>query len=94
MGLGAFGGGIGATQWLAQQGAKEILVTDLSSAEKLQESIAQITPLIDSGVVRLRLGAHELADFEHAQLVVANPAVPKPWTNPFLKAAREHCRQR
>ena len=89
MGLGAFGGGIGATQWLAQQGAKEILVTDLSGAEKLQESIAQITPLIDSGVVRLRLGAHALADFQHAQLVVANPAVPKPWTNPFLKAARE-----
>ena len=89
MGLGAFGGGIGATQWLAQQGAKEILVTDLSSADKLKESIAKIAPLIHSGVVRLRLGAHELADFQHAQLVVANPAVPKPWTNPYLKAARD-----
>ena len=89
MGLGAFGGGIGATQWLAQQGAKEILVTDLSSADKLKDSIAKIAPLIQSGVVRLRLGAHELADFQQAQLVVANPAVPKPWTNPFLNAARE-----
>ena len=89
MGLGAFGGGIGATQWLAQQGAKEILVTDLSSADKLKDSIAKIAPLIQSGVVRLRLGAHEMADFQQAQLVVANPAVPKPWTNPFLNAARE-----
>ncbi|MSR34953.1 MAG: UDP-N-acetylmuramoyl-L-alanine--D-glutamate ligase [Phycisphaerales bacterium] len=89
MGLGAFGGGIGATQWLAQQGAKEILVTDLSSAEKLKDSLAKIAPLIQSGMVRLRLGAHELADFQQAQLVVANPAVPKPWTNPYLNAARE-----
>ena len=89
MGLGVFGGGIGATQWLAQQGAKEIMVTDLSSAEKLKDSIAKIAPLIQSGVVRLRLGAHELADFQHAQLVVANPAVPTPWTNPYLKAAHE-----
>ena len=89
MGLGAFGGGIGATQWLAQQGAKEILVTDLSSADKLKDSIAKIAPLIQSGVVRLRLGAHELADFQQAQLVVVNPGVPKPWTNPYLDAARE-----
>ncbi|MCE9619457.1 MAG: UDP-N-acetylmuramoyl-L-alanine--D-glutamate ligase [Planctomycetes bacterium] len=89
MGLGAFGGGIGATQWLAEQGAKEILVTDLSSEEKLSESIAEIAPLIRSGVVQLRLGAHELDDFRKAELVVANPAVPKPWNNQFLKAARE-----
>ena len=89
MGLGAFGGGIGATQWLAQHGAKEILVTDLAPAEKLTKSIATISPLIESGVVRLRLGGHDLADFKNAQVVVANPAVAKPWTNPYLLAARE-----
>ena len=71
MGLGAFGGGIGATQWLAQHGAKEILVTDIAPAEKLKTSITTISPLIKSGVVRLRLGGHDLADFKSAQVVVA-----------------------
>ena len=89
MGLGAFGGGIGATQWLAQHGAKEILVTDIAPAEKLKTSIATISPLIESGVVRLRLGGHDLADFKSAQVVVASPAVAKPWTNQYLLAAQE-----
>lgn len=87
MGLGRFGGGVGVTQWLAAQGA-DILVTDLDPPEKLADSIARIQPLIDRGSVKLRLGEHNVSDFTSADLVVANPAVPKPWDNRFLRAAR------
>jgi UDP-N-acetylmuramoylalanine--D-glutamate ligase len=36
----------------------------------------------------LRLGGHEESDFRSAEVVIANPAVPKPWQNRFLLAAR------
>lgn len=86
MGLGRFGGGVGVTRWLAEQGA-DLLVTDLDPAEKLADSIAQIQALIDRGTVKLRLGEHNVSDFTDTDLVVANPAVPKPWENRFLRAA-------
>lgn len=88
MGLGRFGGGLGAAQWLAAQGAR-VLVTDLASEDALADSVRELRPLIDAGLVSLRLGGHERADFTGADLVVANPAAPKPWDNPFLNAARE-----
>lgn len=86
MGLGRFGGGLGATKYLASQGAK-VLVTDLSPAEKLAEPLAEIEPLIKEGRVTTRLGGHDEADFVNTDLVVANPAVPHPWDNPYLLAA-------
>ncbi len=86
MGLGRFGGGLGATRWLAEQGA-EVLVTDLSPADKLAEPLEEIRPLAERGVVKLRLGEHNVSDFTTCDLVVANPAVPKPWENRFLRAA-------
>jgi UDP-N-acetylmuramoylalanine--D-glutamate ligase len=86
MGLGRFGGGLGVTRWLAQRGAK-ILLTDLEPEDKLADSLAKLKDLIDRGVVTLRLGGHDVSDFTQADLVVANPAVPKPWDNKFLKAA-------
>lgn len=87
MGLGRFGGGIGLTRWLAAQGA-EVLVTDLDPAEKLTESVAQVQDLVDKGRVKLRLGEHNVSDFTTRDVVVANPAVPKPWENRFLRAAQ------
>jgi UDP-N-acetylmuramoylalanine--D-glutamate ligase len=86
MGLGHFGGGVGVTRWLAAQGAT-VLVTDLSPPDKLKPAIEQIRPLIDQGQVSLRLGEHNVSDFTTCDLVVANPAVPKPWDNRFLRAA-------
>lgn len=86
MGLGRFGGGVGVTRWLAAQGA-EVLVTDLDPAEKLAGSIAQVQDLVDRGAVRLRLGGHNVSDFTTCDVVVANPAVPRPWENRFLRAA-------
>jgi UDP-N-acetylmuramoylalanine--D-glutamate ligase len=87
MGLGRFGGGLGATRWLVGQGAK-VLVTDLSPPEKLAGALAEIEPLVRSGAVELRLGEHREEDFRAVDLVVANPAVPTPWADRYLAAAK------
>ncbi len=89
MGLGAFGGGLGVTRALVQAGAAEVLVTDLSTADKLSASLEALAPLLSDGRVKLRLGGHDPADFRAADVVVANPAVKCPWNNPLLQAARE-----
>ena len=86
MGLGRFGGGAGVTRWLANQGAR-VTVTDVLSADQLADSIQDIRDLIDGGAVTLRLGGHDMVDFEHCDLLIANPAVPKPWNNPFIRHA-------
>lgn len=86
MGLGRFGGGAGTAAWLAAHGA-EVLVTDLATPEALRDTVATIGPLVDRGLVRLRLGEHNVSDFTTCDLVVANPAVPAPWTNRYLRAA-------
>lgn len=87
MGLGRFGGGIGVTRWLCQQGA-DVLVTDKDSAEDLADSIAKIQDLVGLGKATLRLGEHNVSDFTACDLVIANAAVPKPWENRFLRAAQ------
>lgn len=86
MGLGRFGGGVGAARFLAQQGA-DVLVTDLGDEHALADSLKAIRDLVDKGVVKLRLGGHNVADFTDTDMVVASPAVPTPWTNRFLTAA-------
>jgi UDP-N-acetylmuramoylalanine--D-glutamate ligase len=86
MGLGHFGGGVGVTRWLAGQGA-EVLVTDLAAPERLADSVRSIDDLVRAGSVALRLGGHNVSDFTTCDLVVASPAVPRPWENRFLRAA-------
>ena len=81
MGLGRFGGGVGATRWLAANGAR-LVVTDLASPEKLGESLGQIAALD----VTLRLGEHDQRDFTDADLVVVSPAVPD--DSPYVQTAR------
>ncbi len=90
MGLGRFGGGVGVTRWLAARGA-DVLVTDQDPAEKLAGSLDQVRDLIDAGRVTLRLGAHNVSDFTACDLVVVNPAVPRPWENRFVRAAGAAC---
>ena len=72
MGLGRFGGGIGVTRWLAEQGA-QVTVTDLAPAEKLAESLEQLKDL----PVTMRLGGHDPGDLDDCDLLVVSPAVPK-----------------
>lgn len=71
MGLGRFGGGVGAVRFLVNCGAR-VTVTDLATEEALADSLAQIK---DLPLERLRLGGHDKADFRDADLIVASPAV-------------------
>lgn len=72
VGLGRFGGGVGVTRWLVQQGAK-VTVTDLAPADSLKESIQEISDLD----VTLQLGGHDLDVLDETDLVILNPAVVK-----------------
>jgi UDP-N-acetylmuramoylalanine--D-glutamate ligase len=82
MGLGRFGGGLGAARFLVAQGAR-VTVTDLKSAEQLSDSVAALTGL----PLELHLGGHNENDFRQADLVVVSPAVPK--TSALLAVARD-----
>lgn len=82
MGLGLFGGGVGAARHLIEKGWK-VTVTDLRSEDELSASIADLGSL----ACKFRLGSHAEEDFSQADLVVVNPAVPP--TNRFLQVARE-----
>ncbi len=81
MGLGLFGGGVGAARALARRGAR-VTVTDLKSAEALAPSVEALQGL----PVTLHLGGHDPADFTEADILVVSPAVPK--TSPYLEMAR------
>jgi len=81
MGLGRFGGGLGAVRFLAERGAK-VIVTDIASEEDLAESLAELDGLPLNG---MHLGGHREADFIEADLIVVNPAVKR--DNEFLRLA-------
>ena len=83
MGLGRFGGGLGAVKFLLDRGAK-VTVTDLRPESQLADTLKEFDA---SRLVRLQCGGHVDADFAEAQLVVVNPAV-KPGC-PWLAKLRE-----
>ncbi len=86
MGLGRFGGGVGAARYLLARGA-EVTVTDLAPADTLATSVAALDPSrYAPDTLRLVLGEHRDEDFERADCVVANPAV-RP-DHPLLERAR------
>jgi UDP-N-acetylmuramoylalanine--D-glutamate ligase len=82
MGLGRFGGGVDVAKFAHSAGAK-VIVTDLASAQQLSDSIDQLRGLDG---IELHLGSHDPADFEQADIIVVNPAVPI--DNKFLQIAR------
>ena len=71
MGLGLFGGGVGAVKYLVSQGA-EVTVTDLKSAEELSASLKRLDDL----PVKFKLGKHDEEDFVNVDMLVVSPAVP------------------
>jgi UDP-N-acetylmuramoylalanine--D-glutamate ligase len=83
MGLGLLGGGAAAARYAVRQGAAEVTVTDLRSADVLAPSIASLEGL----PIRYVLGRHDEADFRRADVVVRNPNVPR--NSPYLAIARE-----
>ena len=82
MGLGTFGGGLGAVQFLLDRRAR-VTVTDLRTREQLTSSLSQID---ESRLERLVLGEHREQDFVETDLVVVNPAV-RPTGNRYLELA-------
>ena len=81
LGLGHFGGGLGAARWLLSQGAR-VIVTDRADAQTLAGPAAELAAL----GADLRLGGHAGVDFAAADLLVVNPAVPL--SAPPVAAAR------
>ena len=84
MGLGRFGGGVGAARYLADRGAR-VIVTDLASSETLADSVVQLNR---ATIEALHLGSHRREDFIWAEVVVVNPAVPP--EHPLLSLAQSH----
>jgi UDP-N-acetylmuramoylalanine--D-glutamate ligase len=84
MGLGRFGGGVDVAEFAVNNGAK-VIITDLLSAKQLGDSIDKLKNY--SGI-EYHLGGHCATDFEQADIIIVNPAVPA--DNEFLKIARRH----
>ncbi|MFV0444488.1 MAG: UDP-N-acetylmuramoyl-L-alanine--D-glutamate ligase [Planctomycetaceae bacterium] len=82
MGLGHFGGGVGAARFLAEHGAR-VTVTDQKRADQLQ---APLRELQGWPIERIAFGPHCEADFDQADLIVASPAI-RP-DHPLLERAR------
>jgi len=83
MGLGRFGGGLGVTRWLLEQGA-EVLLTDVLQEDDLS---VQLQQLGEHRKLECVFGGHREYDFVDVDLVIANPAVKMPWDNKYLLAA-------
>lgn len=81
-GLGKFGGGLDCAKFAAKY-CKKVLVTDISSEEKLAAACQALKELPN---VELRLGKHDETDFAGADVVIVNPAVPP--ENQYLQIAR------
>jgi UDP-N-acetylmuramoylalanine--D-glutamate ligase len=77
MGLGSFGGGVAAANFLHGNGA-HVTVSDQKTEAELSASCEQLHPEIET-----RLGGHDWSHFEDADTVVLNPAIPP--RNEFLR---------
>src|SRR5262245_36844169 len=82
MGLGRFGGGIGVSRWLVEQGAN-VTVTDLATQDELASSVAALKNL----PIEYRLGGHDATDLQTCDLLVVSPAVDKAKSEFFAQAA-------
>ncbi|MFH0938846.1 MAG: UDP-N-acetylmuramoyl-L-alanine--D-glutamate ligase [Planctomycetota bacterium] len=81
MGLGLFGGGVGAARFFAKHGAI-VTVTDKRQESELSSSIETLRAY----PIRYVLGRHESSDFRDADIVLVNPAVTA--DNPLVVMAR------
>jgi UDP-N-acetylmuramoylalanine--D-glutamate ligase len=80
MGLGLFGGGVGAARYFARRGAR-VTVTDLKDARTLRPSVEALAGL----PVTFHLDGHVDADFTGADIVAVSPAVPP--DSPYIRMA-------
>jgi UDP-N-acetylmuramoylalanine--D-glutamate ligase len=85
MGLGLLGRGIGDAAFIAESGAKEVIVTDLKSADELS---ASVDSLKDFSNITFVLGEHRLGDFENVDMVLVAAGVPM--DSVYLAHAKAH----
>ena len=71
MGLGLNGGGLASAVYFAKRG-DEVTVTDLRDETVLAPTLEQLKPY----PIRYVLGEHRIEDFQNADCVIKNPAVP------------------
>src|SRR5260221_13959845 len=69
MGLGLLGGGVAAARYAVEQGAAEVVATDLRDEAVLAPSIAKLAGL----PIRYVLRRHDMADFALAYVVMRDP---------------------
>ncbi len=81
-GLGVNGGGLGVARFMLERGA-EVRVTDLKTAAQLGSSLQEL----GGYQVGYTLGEHKREDFEWADLIVRNQAVPR--ESEWLRLARD-----
>ena len=81
-GLGTNQGGVGTVRFLAEQGVREIVVTDAKQDEVLAASIQALSDIPN---IRYVLGGHQREDFVDTDLVIKNPAIR--WDNEYILAA-------
>lgn len=72
LGLGLLGRGVGDAEYLAAQGA-ELIITDLKSAEDLEESLTRLKGVPNCTYV---LGEHRLEDFRNRDFILKAAGVP------------------
>ncbi|MGK2849180.1 MAG: UDP-N-acetylmuramoyl-L-alanine--D-glutamate ligase [Minisyncoccota bacterium] len=84
-GLGLNMGGVGTVKFLAEQGAREIIVTDIKSRSELGPALEKLAKYKQ---VKYVLGQHRPEDFTHSDMVIKNPVIP--WTNEYIKLAEKN----
>lgn len=72
-------------KFLAEQGAREIIVTDIKSREELESSVEKLSQYKN---VTYILGQHRIEDFTNVDMVIKNPVIP--WTNEYIRLAEKH----
>ena len=84
MGLGLLGRGVGDARYIAEAGAREVIVTDLKTETELASSVDSLKDFTN---VRFVLGGHQISDFENVDMVLVAAGVPL--DSEYLRHARE-----
>lgn len=88
MGLGLNDGGFGAVQYAISEQVSELIITDLRTADILQETIDKITALPPHNIpIQYILGEQDTKNYINIDILIKNPGIPD--NSPFLLAAKE-----
>ncbi|MFZ2187495.1 MAG: UDP-N-acetylmuramoyl-L-alanine--D-glutamate ligase [Candidatus Moraniibacteriota bacterium] len=84
-GLGLNMGGVGTVRFLAEHGAREIIVTDIKSREELEPAVVKLAKYKNITYI---FGQHRPEDFTRVDMVIKNPVIP--WTNEYIQLAKKN----